>query len=127
MASKKIRDIVVKVGEYTDRNSGEQKGRFENVGALMQSDEDDSYFIMLKRTFNPAGVPNQDARESILLSCYVPKDQREEQQPSQDRSGGDYGRASGGEGRKASPSQQASKTSYQAPYKQNDMDDEIPF
>lgn len=80
MASRKIRDVVVKVGEYTDRNTGETKGRFENVGALMQNDDDSgSLFIMLKRTFNPAGVPNQDGRESILLSCYVPNNQREGQ------------------------------------------------
>lgn len=79
MSSKKIRDIVVKVGEYQDRNTGETKGRFENVGALMQNDDEaGSFFIMIKRTFNPAGVPKQDDRESILLSCYVPKDQREQ-------------------------------------------------
>lgn len=84
MASKKIRDVVVKVGEYADRNTGETKGRFENVGALMQGDEDGSYFIMLKRTFNPAGVPKQDDRESILLSCYVPKD-RDGQQHNESR------------------------------------------
>lgn len=84
MASRKIRDIVVTVGEYTDRNTGETKKRYENVGALMKNDDDDgSLFIMLRRTFNPAGVPKQDDRESILLSCYVPKDQREGQQ--QDR------------------------------------------
>ena len=79
MASKKIRDIVVKVGEYQDRNSGQTKGRFENVGALMESDNNGeiSMFIMLKRTFNPAGVPGQDGRESLLLSCYVPQDKRE--------------------------------------------------
>lgn len=79
MSSKKIRDVVVKVGEYQDRNTGETKGRFENVGALMQNDDEaGSFFIMLKRTFNPAGVPKQDDRESILLSCYVPKEQREQ-------------------------------------------------
>lgn len=96
MASRKIRDIVVKVGEYTDRNTGETKGRFENVGALMQSDEDSSFFIMLKRTFNPAGVPNQDSRESILLSCYVPKDQREAQANQSTGRQQSYADASGG-------------------------------
>lgn len=100
MGSRKIRDVVVKVGEYTDRNTGETKGRFENVGALMQNDDGDgSYFIMLKRTFNPAGVPKQDDRESILLSCYIPKDQREHQgsgggQSSQRQQS--YAEASGG-------------------------------
>jgi hypothetical protein len=117
MGNRKIRDVVVKVGEYTDHNTGETKGRFENVGALMQNDEDDSFFIMIKRTFNPAGVPKQDERSSILLNCYVPQDQREKQS---DRSGGDYASKSGGE----SPSQRAAKESHQRPM---DMDDDIPF
>lgn len=76
MANKKIRDIVVKVSEYQDHNTGEMKGRYDNVGALFQSDSDGSFFIMLKRTFNPAGVPNPDNRDSVLLSCFVPKDQQ---------------------------------------------------
>lgn len=78
MASKKIRDLVVKVGSYQDRNTGEEKARWENVGALMQNDEDKALFIMLKRTFNPAGVPGQNARESILISAFVPQGQRQQ-------------------------------------------------
>lgn len=76
MAGKKIRNIAVKVGEYQDHNTGEMKGNFENVGSLCQNDKDGSYFIVLKRTFNPAGVPNPENRDSILLSCFVPKDQQ---------------------------------------------------
>lgn len=76
--AKKVRDIVAKVGEYTDRNTGEPKARWKNVGALMKNDDDNSYFIMLERTFNPAGMPNPDNRESVLLSCFVPQDQRQQ-------------------------------------------------
>lgn len=98
MASKKIRDLLVKVGSYTDRNTGQEKARWENVGALMQNDEDQSFFIMLKKTFNPAGVPGQDARESILISAFVPQDQRENQPQDQRRSenGPSYSDQSGG-------------------------------
>lgn len=81
--AKKIRDLAVKVGSYTDRNSGQEKARWESVGALMQNDEDQSYFIMLKKTFNPAGVSGQDGRESILISAFIPQDQRETHQSSQ--------------------------------------------
>lgn len=77
--AKKVRDVVAKVGEYTDRNTGETKARWKNVGALMKNDEDNSYFIMLERTFNPAGMPNPDNRESVLLSCFVPQEQRQQQ------------------------------------------------
>lgn len=76
--AKKVRDVVVKVGEYQDRNTGETKARWKNVGALMKNDEDNSYFIMLERTFNPAGVPNPENRESVLLSCFVPQEQRQQ-------------------------------------------------
>lgn len=76
MANKKIRDIVVRVSEYQDHNTGEMKGRFDNVGALFQNDSDGSFFIMLKRTFNPAGVPNPENRDSVSLSCFAPKDRQ---------------------------------------------------
>lgn len=108
MSSKKIRDLLVKVGSYTDRNTGQEKARWENVGALM--------VIMLKKTFNPAGVPSQEGRESILISAFVPQERDSQNSGSgqQDRSGGDYSSASGGE---RSANQSMSR----------DMDDEIPF
>ena len=68
--SKKIKDVVVKTGSY-DVN-GEQKGRYENVGVLMEDDQGGQY-VLLKRTFNPAGVINPDNRESVTLSFFDPK------------------------------------------------------
>lgn len=71
--AKKLYDLAVKTGEYTVQ--GQTKGRYENVGAVMQSD-DGNKFIMLKRVFNPAGVPDLSGRnsDSILLSMFPPKD-----------------------------------------------------
>lgn len=72
--AKKLYDLAVKTGTYTNKN-GEEKGRWLNVGAVMLSD-DGSKFIMLQRTFNPAGVPDLSGRggESVLLSMFEPKD-----------------------------------------------------
>lgn len=70
----KTHDIVAKVGEYTDRQ-GNTKARYENVGALMQSDN--GPFIMMKRTFNLAGLP-QDGRDNALLSCFEPRDDQQQ-------------------------------------------------
>ena len=72
--AKKLYDLAVKTGTYTNKN-GEDKGRWLNVGAVMLSD-DGSKFIMLQRTFNPAGVPDLSGRggESVLLSMFEPKD-----------------------------------------------------
>ena len=77
MATKKY-DLAVKTGEYT--TNGETKGRYENVGAVMMGDK--GPYLMLKRTFNPAGVPNPEDRDSVLISCFEPK-QQGQQQPQQ--------------------------------------------
>lgn len=66
----KLYDLAVKTGEYTN-SQGETKGRYENVGSVMQSDN--GQFVILKRTFNPAGVPNPDSKDSVLLSCFEPQ------------------------------------------------------
>lgn len=75
--AKKLYDLAVKTGSYTN-NNGETKGRWQNVGAVMQGD-DGGKFIMLSKWFNPAGVPDLNGRntasESILLSMFEPKQQ----------------------------------------------------
>lgn len=117
--AKKVRDVVVKVGEYQDRNTGETKARWQNVGSMMKNEEDNSFFVILDRTFNPAGVPNPDNRSNVILSCFVPQDQREgNQQQSQ---GGGYG---GGQGGGYGGGQQQSQSGQQ---QSRDLDDEIPF
>ena len=63
-------DLVVKVGEYTD-GQGQTKGRFKNVGVMMEGQN--GPYILLDRTFNPAGVGGNDGRESIIVSLYEPK------------------------------------------------------
>lgn len=65
-------DIAVKTGSYTDRD-GKEKGRYENVGTVMQSAN--GPYIILKRTFNPAGVPNPENRDTLILSLFEPKQQ----------------------------------------------------
>jgi hypothetical protein len=81
MATKKY-DAAVKVSTYTDSN-GEQKGRYENIGSVMMGE--DGPYMILKRTFNAAGVPNPDNRDSVIVSFFAPKDkdQQPQQQPKQ--------------------------------------------
>lgn len=73
MATTKLYDLAVKTGTYTD-GGGQEKGRWLNVGSVMQTD-DGGKFIMLNKTFNPAGVPDLSGRnsESVLLSMFEPK------------------------------------------------------
>jgi hypothetical protein len=90
----KTHDLCVKTGSYEDRQTGETKGRWMNIGALMQGD--DGPFIMLNACFNPAGLQREEGRDSI--SCFEPQQdgQREEpqRQPQRhgDRPGGAYSR-----------------------------------
>lgn len=66
-------DLVVKTGEFTDRD-GATKGRFMNVGVMMEG-RDGGPYILLNRTFNPAGVPGNADRDNIMVSLYEPRDQ----------------------------------------------------
>lgn len=70
----KLYDLVVKVSEY--QQDGQAKGRYENVGSMMQGDN--GPFLILKRTFNPGGVPNPDNKDSVIVSCF---EQQNNQQP----------------------------------------------
>lgn len=65
---KKVYDLAVKVGSYTNKD-GQEKGRYQNVGAVMESDK--GRFILLEKTFNPAGI--QDGKGSVLIHMFEPK------------------------------------------------------
>ena len=78
-------DLVVKVGEYTD-GQGQTKGRFRNVCVMMDGDK--GPYLLLDRTFNPAGVGGNEGRESIIVSLYEPKDGVGQQQAPAAKSGG---------------------------------------
>lgn len=99
MATKKY-DLAVKTGSYTNRD-GEEKNRYENIGSVWQGDN--GLYIVLKRSFNPAGVPFREGSDSIFVSCFEPRDQ---------------------DGQRQAPARQ-----QQAPSRPNpaDMDDDIPF
>jgi hypothetical protein len=109
----KLRDLAVKTGSYTD-SQGQEKGRWQNIGALMKSD-DGGEFIILHRWFNPAGIPNPNNRDSLLVSCFKPQQQGQGQSQQS-----------------APPPQQAQQPPQQqqpgpgAPAG-SDFDDEIPF
>lgn len=69
MATRKLYDLAVKVGEY--EQNGKTKGRYQNVGAVMEGDN--GKYIFLDRFFNPAGVPNPDNRANVILSMFEPQ------------------------------------------------------
>jgi hypothetical protein len=66
------KDLAVKTGSYTDRD-GNTKNRYENIGRLM--DGKDGQYLLLKRTFNPAGISVDADRDMIVVSVFEPREQ----------------------------------------------------
>lgn len=73
----KTHDLCVAVGEYNG------KKRYENVGVVL--DNGNGPMLLLKRTFNPAGVPNPDGKDSIIISMFEPREKSQQGQQSQQR------------------------------------------
>lgn len=71
--ARKTHDLCVKTGSYRDA-SGQDKARYQTVGAVMQGDDGRS-FVLLEAWFNPAGIERQQGRGSIILSMFEPKQQ----------------------------------------------------
>ncbi len=76
--SKRTHDLAVKTGTY--QKGGETKNRYENIGSVFQ-DDNGGEFMTLKRTFNPAGVPNPDNKDSIIISKFAVKETASEPEP----------------------------------------------
>lgn len=89
----KLYDAVVKTGEYTD-GQGNTKGRYENVGSVMQGDN--GQFLILKRTFNAAGVPNPENKDSVIVSFFEQNQQQGGNHGNSQQQGGYNNQQQGG-------------------------------
>lgn len=103
MAAHKIYDLAIATRRYTDRE-GNEKSAYENVGSVLEMD-DGGRMILLKRSFNPAGVPFKDGGDQIVISMFVPKE-KDGQQSSHN---------------------EAKANAYQPKPAVADFDDDIPF
>ena len=73
----KVKDLVVSTGTYTD-NQGQTKHRYKNVGSVMQNEN--GQFLIMDRTFNPAGVPNPENKEGVFISMFDVKERSKQPQ-----------------------------------------------
>jgi hypothetical protein len=80
--AKATHDLTVKIGSYTTFD-GQTKSRWLNIGKVIQTDNGGE-FMTINRTFNPAGVPNEDGRDTIAVSKFEiqPKAQAQVQAPA---------------------------------------------
>lgn len=111
MSSQKTHDLVIRVGEYTDRD-GQKRSRTKNVGALYTRD-DGSVFVALDSfivTMEAQYLCNPKRDDRVLLSAYAPREEKGAAPPA----------PSAG---RAAPSSPAAATKAAKP----DFDDEIPF
>jgi len=77
--SKKIKDLAVATGKYTNSN-GDEKTNWLNVGAIIEKD-DGGKFMILERTFNPAGIPNPDNKSTLIISMFDVKKKESNNEP----------------------------------------------
>ena len=75
MMAQIIYNLAVKESSYID-NQGQTKNRYLNVGSIIQK-KDGGKFILLKRSFNPAGIANPDNKDNIAVSLFKPKGQQQ--------------------------------------------------
>ena len=76
----KLYDLAVPVSKYTTRD-GQEKTHYENVGSVMKGDN--GSYIMLKRSFNPAGVPFKEGSDCIIVSIFPSKTPNENERTEQ--------------------------------------------
>jgi hypothetical protein len=101
MAITKKYDIAVKTGSYLDRATGQNKNRYQNIGAVMQGDN--GPFILLDPLVNLAAVPREDGKDRVICSLFEPRDSN------------------------AAPAAPAQRQAAPQRQQQPAMDDDIPF
>ncbi len=74
---KKIGNLVVAVGTE-HKPDGTKRTIWENVGTQTQNEKGQT-FLMLKRTFNPSGVPLADNGSNVrdIMVCVFPDKKQE--------------------------------------------------
>lgn len=67
---KKLKDLAVVTGTY--QKDGKTKKRYQNIGALMESEN--GQFLLLDPLINLAAVPREEGRDRVVASMFEPKD-----------------------------------------------------
>lgn len=62
--AKKLYDLLVKTGTY--EKDGETKNNYLNIGVVLEGDK--GPYMLLSKTFNPAGVV--DERTSVMVGMF---------------------------------------------------------
>ena len=71
---KKLYELVVHSGSYTDKD-GNEKSSWLNIGSVWKNN-DDNHFMLLRATFNPAAIERKNGSDCITVAMFEPKEQR---------------------------------------------------
>ena len=80
MGARKIHDLAVVVGQY--QKDGQTKNRYQNIGVMMET-EQGGRFLLMDRSFNPAGVPYDATRGNQIMVSLFDDSPRQGQQGGQ--------------------------------------------
>jgi hypothetical protein len=70
--AKKIKNLCVATGKWTG-SDGVEHTNWKTIGSIIQKD-DNGKFMLLDRTFNPAGIPNHENKDTIIVSMFDVKE-----------------------------------------------------
>ena len=80
MSYTKTHDLTVVTGSY--QKDGQKKNSYENVGMIMVDTTDNKKkLFLLKRTFNPAGVPNPEGKSMFIINAFPIKEKEQAPAP----------------------------------------------
>jgi hypothetical protein len=121
-----LKEMAVVVSTYEDRNTGQQKNRYKNIGVLMETESNGEryQYLLLDKTFNPAGVPTKAGSDKVLVSLFDQRDRNSSDQQRGSQSGG-YGGGGHNNGNQSSRDQDQGR--YGRTADSRTIDDEIPF
>lgn len=78
-------DVAVVTGEYTDRNTGEVKKRWQNIGAVMTNDKGE--YMLLDPLVNLAAIQREPGKDRVICSLFAPRDEGQQQPANAARTG----------------------------------------
>ena len=69
---KKLYELAVRSGSYTTKD-GNDKTIWLNIGSVWEGN-DETQFMLLRATFNPAAIERKNGSDSIAVSMFPPRE-----------------------------------------------------
>ncbi len=74
-------DLSVKTGTY--EKNGETKGKYTNVGLILENDEG-KRIVMIDPLFNFGAVRREEGKDMVMVSMFEPKKDNQKQATSEE-------------------------------------------